>query len=147
MAIKPISQTAPPRADAVFGYGERRDVADAASGEIAGTGVMNCMIVPPSRVWRQSDDAEDAPHGVVDPTGAKIGTVAAIMLDDEKAHEEERRWYGAEKRGPEALRQAPEQTRGAREQWHDSSEELADCAAGIGLRIAGEALTPVLRRE
>ena len=58
MAIQSIAEATPPALRQIFLYGECVDVADAATLQIAGAGVMRGMHVLPVVIGRQGDDAE-----------------------------------------------------------------------------------------
>src|SRR6516164_6531812 len=90
VAIEPVEQSPRRRAREILADGERGDVADAAPGKIAGGRVVHRMVAAPKGVGRKSEDADDSAEQVVRPARAEIGTVAAVVLDDEEAYEEGR---------------------------------------------------------
>src|SRR5205807_575973 len=88
IAIKAIAEPLPGTEAQVFLDGQGVDIAVAASIEIARSRVMNGMQLAPAVVRGESKDAATDAQDIVDLFGLEVRAVAAIMLNDEHAHEQ-----------------------------------------------------------
>ena len=97
MAIEAVAEPLAPAQSQIFSDRQRYDVAQAATVEIAGGGVMGRVRALPIIIGRQGDDAEHAPDPVVDRAMAKEGAVAAIVLDEKQPHQKSGRGQSQER--------------------------------------------------
>ena len=72
----------------IFAHRQRIDVANAATIEIAGGGVMDGVRAAPEIIGRHRKDADDAADPIVCPSVREECAVTAIVLDHEQSHQE-----------------------------------------------------------
>src|SRR5579859_6995370 len=142
VAVEAVLEPAPGGPGQILVDRERVDVPEAAVLEVARGGVMEGVGLLPIMVRRQREDAEHRAHHVGDAVGAEKAAVPAIVLDDEKPDEQERRRYREEQGEPVAHAEAEvHQHPGTREQ-RDAARQLPDTAFELGAAIRGEARRP-----
>jgi hypothetical protein len=88
--VDAIAKPAPSRQRHVLPYGQRVDVAHAATIEIARRRVVHGMGASPKIVRRERQHPDRASDPVVGGTTMEEGAMAAIMLDHEKPHQKAR---------------------------------------------------------
>jgi hypothetical protein len=94
MPIHAVAQARACGTSQILADGQGIDIADAASVQVAGPGMVQCVRAPPIIVGRERKDAENPSHPVVEwPPGEKRA-VPAIMLDQEQPHEKAGRRHG-----------------------------------------------------
>ena len=144
--VQAIAQPAPDRAARRYSsHGQRVDVADAATVEIAGAGVVHGVGTPPEIIGRQRQHADDAADPVVCSALAEKGAVAAIVLDHEQPHQKSRGRHGEQKREPVAeIERRPHQNP-ERHEWDNCDYDLDDTTAIAGLPVGRENLRPGAR--
>jgi hypothetical protein len=84
----------------VFLHRHRPGVPFAAPIEVARGGVMEDMLAAPAHVGRERDRAGDEPDDIVREAALEVGSVGAVVHDDERPHDEERRWNREEEGDP-----------------------------------------------
>src|SRR3974377_317076 len=102
MAVEPVTQATESRARLIFPHGEGVDIANATTVEIAGTCVMDGVGAAPEIVGCESEHAKRTADPVVDESVTEKGTMAAVVLDHEQAHQEHGSRNGEDKRGTPA---------------------------------------------
>src|SRR5258708_10213693 len=98
--IQAISKPTPSRERQILLHGQRADVTDPASVEIARTRVVDGVRAPPEVVWCQRQYTNDATHPIVRQPMVEEGAMSAIMLDHEESYEEARGGYGEQQTEP-----------------------------------------------
>ena len=102
---------------------------------------MDGVGAAPEIVGRKSEYAKRSANPVVDEAVTEKGTVTAVVLDHEQAHQEQGSWNGEEQRGPpeaeiiEEPRRSPE--RGERQR---GDRQFGNAAGVARLAIAAEDL-------
>ncbi len=145
MAIEPIAEALAPAQSQVFSHRQRFDVAQAATVEIAGGGVMGRVGALPIIIGRQGDDAEHASDPVVDRAMAEEGAVAAIVLDEKQPHQKSRRRQGQSKAQPVTdVHQRPHR-RPKRDEGGEGDGDLGQAPSEFGIAVARENAWETLR--
>src|SRR5947207_15701183 len=88
--VDAIAQPTPSRAREILTHGQRVDIADSAAVKIARRRVVNGVFTSPKIIRRERQNPDHASDPVVGTTAMEEGTVTAIVLDHEKAIEEDR---------------------------------------------------------
>ena len=143
--IQAISKPTPSRERQILLHGQRADVTDPASVEIARTRVVDGVRPPPEVVWCQRQYTNDATHPIVRQPMVEEGAMSAIMLDHEESYEEARGGYGEQQTEPVAEvercpHQDPEQN-----QRHDRDYNLESATCTARLAVASKNLCPYPR--
>lgn len=86
VAINAIAKPPPKAAGVIFLYRQGVDIAIAAFIEIGGGGMVQRVQPAPIVIGRDGEEGKDAACPVIQAVVIEEGTVAAIMLDDENAH-------------------------------------------------------------
>ena len=81
--VRPIAKTAPEAEQQIFVDREGIDVADPASFEVAGAGMMHGVGAAPEVIGRQRHHANHPTHPIVRQAMAEKRTMAAIVLNHE----------------------------------------------------------------
>ena len=89
MAVKAVDQPSNPATGAVFFHGQRHHIANAALVKIAVMRMVDGMGAPPDVIGRQRQHAQTAADPVLHLAIVEKAGVAAVMLDDKDAHEEQ----------------------------------------------------------
>src|SRR4029079_12582032 len=87
IAVETIAEAPPTGQSEIFAHGQRVDVADAATLEIARARMMDGVAASPMVVGCQGQHTDDAPHPIVCPPMAEERAVAAVVLDHDQPHE------------------------------------------------------------
>jgi hypothetical protein len=89
---------------------------------------MEDMLAAPPHVGRERDRAGDEPDDVVGEAALEVGSVGAVVHDDERSHDEERRWNRDEEGDPVRTRQRPCGKRAGAGQKHQGHGQLQHAA-------------------
>src|SRR5579862_5416405 len=103
---------------------------------------MERVVVLPEVIGRQRDHADETAEPVVGPARAEEGTVAAVVLDDEKAHQEGRGRHDQEDDLPQAPIEAPEKPGDEKQERQGGDEKLEGPATAVGPGVLGDHLAP-----
>ena len=145
MAVDPVDEPPQRRARAIFADGQGGDVAGAAPREIARGGVMHRMVMAPEGIGGERQHADDAAQHVVRPARLEIGAVAAIMLDDEEAHQEGGGRQNQDQRRPDLMGEAEEDSGQKDEEGQGRAEQIENAAPAMRPRIGRDQPAPARR--
>ncbi len=138
MAIEAVAEPLAPIERQILSDRQRHDVAQAATVEIAGGGVMGGVRALPIIVGRQGDDAEHAPDPVVERAVTKEGAVTAIVLDEKQPHQKSGRGQSQREGQPVAdMHQRPHR-RPKRDEGREGDGDFGQAPREFGVAIAGE---------
>ena len=141
--VRPIAKTAPEAEQQIFVHREGIDVADPASFEVAGAGMMHGVGAAPEVIGRQRHHADHPTHPIVRQAMAEIRTMAAIVLNHEQSHKKTRSRYSKYQGEPPVaeMQRCPGQ-RPERCKRHERDHNLYCAADVIGFAVAREDLRP-----
>jgi len=88
VAHDPVACLPPPGSSKVLGHRHGRHVTRIALVDVACGGMVNGMVVPPLVEGSHGEDAQGESHCLVGLAGFEIGSMAAIVEDDERADPE-----------------------------------------------------------
>ena len=138
MAIEAVAEPPAPIESQILFDRQRDDVAQAATVEIAGGGVMGRVRALPIVVGRQGDDAEHAPDPVVERAVTKERAVTAIVLDEKQPHQKSGRGQRKREGQPIAdVHQRPH-CRPQRDEGREGDGDFGQAPRELGVAIAGE---------
>ena len=105
MAIEAIGDFSPARERVIFTDRQCFNVAYSPPVEITRVRMVRSVSPAPIAVRRQRDHSDRPPDEIVYPAGSEKRSMPAIMLDNEKAHQESAGGNGQQQRDPVAVRQ------------------------------------------
>ena len=150
MTKQSVDETPPPCERAVFLHRQGVDVADAAAVEVARHRMVGRMGPLPVVVGGQGDHAEDTADDIVGAARAEVGSVPAIVLDDEKADEKARCRQGEQQRDPIAVVEGQPHAQPERDERNRRDQQLGDAAPASGaerLELADQIAGVMLRQR
>src|SRR5665811_1547116 len=106
--------------------------------------MMNGVGPSPKVIWCQSQHTDHATNPVVHDALAEKGTMTAIMLDHEEAHEKTSRWHRKQQAKPVAdVERSPHQEPEEHKRQH-RNHDLEDATCTARRAVAGEDLCPLV---
>jgi hypothetical protein len=113
--------------------------------QIPGGGMVDGMGAPPDVIGCEGQHAQSAPDPVAQMAVAEERPVAAIVLDDEQAHQKAAVQQRQGQADPDTDGQRPPGQRPDGQKGNQAQPQFKGAAAVVGLAVAGKNLDPILR--